>query len=171
MRTAIAGLGSFQAADGRPIELRPAHLDDVDLLFEWQQHPEMRHYSRNSAAPDYDEHCSWLVRFLDDPDRRLEVITHGGEPAGALQLSLLSIEISEDERWEVSIYVAPDKYRLSIGAAALAMARALLPNAELVADIHPDNHASLALFRKCSYVRRGNVYVNAPAIVTTASKA
>lgn len=165
----MAALDTLKAADGQPIGLRPATLDDVDILFEWQRHPETRRYARNPAVPDYGEHYDWMVGCLHDPERRLEVITHGGEPVGALRLDLLAGAISDDERWEVSIYVAPDKYRFGIGEAVLAMARALLPNAELVADIHPDNHASLALFRKCGYVRRGNVYVNAPAIITTAN--
>lgn len=64
---------------------------------------------------------------------------------------------------EVSILVEPERYRLGIGRAALALARTLRPEVRLRAEVRPGNEASAALFQAAGYVANGSDwYVNDP---------
>ena len=53
--------------------------------------------------------------------------------------------------FEVSILIDPDLKGRGIGLAALALARSLVPNARLLAEILPQNTASLRVFQAAGY--------------------
>ncbi|HAT35088.1 MAG TPA: hypothetical protein DCS82_05175, partial [Rhodospirillaceae bacterium] len=59
-RLAIAATPAPKAKDGKPVSLRPVTREDSDIMFAWQQEPEMRRYARNRQTPKRDEHESWL---------------------------------------------------------------------------------------------------------------
>jgi len=122
--------------------------DDVMVLFEWQCHPNVRRFARNPQPPELEGHKKWFAARLASPDCILGMILHGAQPAG-----MLRFDRKPDDAWEVSILIAPDKVRLGIGAAALALGRELVPSVELVAEILPGNEASHRLFRNAGYVR------------------
>ncbi|HEY7609111.1 MAG TPA: UDP-2,4-diacetamido-2,4,6-trideoxy-beta-L-altropyranose hydrolase [Alphaproteobacteria bacterium] len=147
---AAAGTG------GSPVRLRPARRTDSDCMLAWQRDPRTRAFAkRTTAAPTADEHAAWIARKLHDPACVLQMILHGGEPAGVLRLDLAA---AEPESWTVSIYVAPTHYRRGIARAALAFARRLRPGATLLAEVLPGNAASHALFRAAGYTAKGEVY-------------
>ncbi|MGA7876614.1 MAG: GNAT family N-acetyltransferase [Desulfoferrobacter sp.] len=64
------------------ITLRPATIQDADLLLEWRNDPETRKASHNTAEVQRDEHVSWLSRTLNNPNRRLLVAEEDGAPVG-----------------------------------------------------------------------------------------
>src|SRR5262245_18251200 len=110
-------------------------------MFEWQSHPNTRAFARNPKAPALADHGSWLTATLDDPSRMLTIIMHGADAAGVLRVDAPN----ERRRREVSIYLAPDRYRRGIGRAALNQLRRLLPDITFEAGINTDNEASIRL--------------------------
>jgi UDP-2,4-diacetamido-2,4,6-trideoxy-beta-L-altropyranose hydrolase len=151
----------IRAAGDRPVELRPATLEDADLLLRWQANPNTRRFARNPAAPDAATHEAWLRARLADPDCLLNIAMLDGTPTGALRLDRDSAADGA-EGWEISIYVDPAHYRKGIAKAALALARRLLPDAVFLADVLPDNAASHALFTGAGYARAGARYEQRP---------
>lgn len=150
------GLGALRAAtwlapertrDGAPVSLRPAGPEDEALLLAWQSVPGARAHARNPAIPSAEEHHAWLHATLADPLRILSVVMCARQPAAMLRLD----RDGTGKRYEVSILVAPTHQRRGIGAAALGLAGRLLPGSTLVAEVSPQNLASVALFRGAGF--------------------
>lgn len=62
-------------------------------------------------------------------------LLHAGSSAGVVRLDRMTKENNASSRWEVSIYIAPDKYGLGLGLAALRLARRLVPEGEFMAKV------------------------------------
>lgn len=135
------------ARDGTPVALRVLAPEDADAVFAWQQDPETRRFAREPRPPTRAEHDAWVAQADAAPDRLSMVVTLAGAPAGLLRLD----RIPASGAFEVSILTAPGYYRRGLAAAALALARRLLPEAEFRAFVKPENAASHALFRAAGY--------------------
>ncbi|MBF0159795.1 MAG: UDP-2,4-diacetamido-2,4,6-trideoxy-beta-L-altropyranose hydrolase [Magnetococcales bacterium] len=142
-------LDPIYSHEGRPVRLSRASLSDTDTILSWQQHPDTRRWARNPQPPTATEHRHWMERHVDDPNCLLHLIVHGEheQPVGVLRLDFI------DPAFEVSILIDPHHYRLGLGHAALRLARRLLPQATLQAEILTDNKASQALFSQAGYQR------------------
>lgn len=143
-------------AQSRAVTLRPASPGDCDAMLQWQSEPRARRFARNPTAPARVEHAAWLDRTLTDPQSLLNVIVADGCPVGTLRF-----DRGPSGEWEVSILIAGEARSLGVGRAALAAGRRLLPEANLVAEIHADNTASHRLFQAAGYRRTGSAYVSA----------
>jgi UDP-2,4-diacetamido-2,4,6-trideoxy-beta-L-altropyranose hydrolase len=151
------------ASDGAPVTLRPARFADADQMLAWQSHPETRREFREPRIPSHDEHMSWLLDKLADPQCLLNIVEHADVPAGVLRLDYLNDETFGSRRLEVSILIAPDRKRLGIAQASLALARMLVPGAVLVAEVLPGNDASHRLFKAAGFRHDGTRYVLDPS--------
>lgn len=138
------------ASDGQPAHLRMATPDDAEIMLDWQRHANTRRFARDSNPPERGVHIAWVNNRLADGDTILNIIMHGDAPAGVLRL-----DRRENAR-EVSVLVAPDKYRLGLGLIALRQAEQLVPDTRLLAFIKPENKASLSLFERAGYVATGD---------------
>ncbi len=170
-RVRLAVEDAQQAGDGAPVALRRARAGDEAIMFKWQSDLRTRAFARNAAPPDAATHADWLRDRLADPDCLLNVILHGDEPAGVLRLDRRETESGpgkNNQRWEMSVYVAPERYRLGLGKAALALARAFLPDAVLLAEVLEGNDASHGLFQGAGYERTGGKYQSIPPAVRPA---
>lgn len=145
------------AKDGCPVRLRPAAADDEAITLAWQQQPQARRFARVARVPTVDEHQVWFATKRNDPDCLLNIILYGGAPVGTMRL-----DRHADDGWEVSIVVDAARHGVGIGAAALALARRLVPEGRLLAEILPSNDISHALFTRAGYRRDGSWYVNRP---------
>ena len=153
-RVALELLPERDAQSGA-VTLRPATPDDCEPMLQWQSEPGARRFARNPTAPTRVEHAAWLGRTLADPQSLLNVIVADGRPVGVLRFDRRA-----PGEWEVSILVAAEARSRGVGRAALAAGRRLLPDANLVAEIHPDNTASHRLFQAAGYQRTGSAYVS-----------
>ena len=134
---------------------RFANLEDADILFEWQNHPETRKYFRNPKTPTVEEHSKWIERALTKDKVSLFIIEVGSVPKGVLRF-----DEQLDGTLEISILVAPENHNKGIGSAVLALAREIRPLATLVADVKPDNTASKIIFKKAGYITQNNLLVS-----------
>lgn len=83
------------------IKLRPATLEDADILLAWLNDPLTRKVSHNTDEVQRDEHISWLSRTLGNPDRRLFVAEENGGPVGTVRADFAN------GAWELSWTVSP----------------------------------------------------------------
>ncbi|MGF1641974.1 MAG: UDP-2,4-diacetamido-2,4,6-trideoxy-beta-L-altropyranose hydrolase [Rhodospirillales bacterium] len=158
----LAELGLQPSAERESIALRPASLADGEAMLAWQRDPRTRRFAFNPHPPRRDEHERWLAERLRDPRTILNMITCDGEPAGVVRLDRRTVDGIGDA-YEVSIFVAPDRYRRGIASGGLARCRDLLPEAVLVARVKPGNTASEALFAHAGYRRRDGWLIHGPA--------
>lgn len=140
-----------KTVDGNILSLQRVKHKDAQILYDWQCHENTRRFSRNSTIPSWEEHLAWLEKRLADPLALFNLVTCDDIPAGVLRLDPLSQPSVATEIFEVSILVAPNYYRRGIGAAALRLARRLVPDAEIRATVLPENHASHRLFQRAGY--------------------
>jgi RimJ/RimL family protein N-acetyltransferase len=132
-------------------------------MLEWQRDPSTRQFARESRVPTEREHRRWFQRRLLSETCFLTVIEHDREAAGVLRLDKIDRGMGSPA-YEISILVAPEKRRLGIASAALTIARRWVPGIELVAEILPENQASLRLFETASYRPvDGGIFHNIPA--------
>lgn len=144
----VMALCPENAADSCPVRLRRATHDDADLILEWQTDPATRKFSRNPEVPDRSSHLVWLDKKLADLTCLMNIILYGDEPAGVLRLDR---KPEASPTFEISIFTAPNLHRRGIGIAALRLARRLVLDANLLANILPGNAASKKLFEDAGF--------------------
>ena len=83
------------------VALRPANIQDADLLLEWRNDPETTKASHNTFEVLRDEHISWLSKTLKAPHRKLFIAEEDGVPVGTVRA-----DFSEGV-WELSWTIAP----------------------------------------------------------------
>ncbi len=91
------------------IKLRPATIQDADLLLEWRNDPETRSASHKTAVVQREEHISWLLKTLDNPSRRLLIAEENEVPVGTVRADF------SDGVYELSWTVAPDARGYGVG--------------------------------------------------------
>lgn len=148
-RRVVMALKPELAGDNLPVTLRPATMDDAQTVFEWQSCAETRRFARNPEVPAADEHFAWMAARLKRAESLFNIVMHNGDAAGVVRLDRMA---EADNSFEVSIYIAPERHGRGLGNAALRLARRLLPDAELLAHVLPQNQVSRALFLAAGYV-------------------
>ncbi len=154
---------SRQCVDGRGAErvalamfagtiaLRPATLDDADLLHRWRNDPATRSVSINTGTIGYEEHVRWLVGVLASPSRKLSLAMVGRRPVGVIRFDAL-----DGGAWQVSLYMDPDLHGLGLGKRMLLAGEARMlnlgePALEIHAQVVPGNLASQKMFEGAGY--------------------
>ena len=141
--------------------LKPATMDDADLLFAWRNDPATRQASHTTAPVQRSEPREWLSRSLGNPARRLYIAEEGGIPVGTVRADFA------DGVWELSWTVAPNARGRGVAkrmVAALARAIADPIRAEVkatnAASARIAEHAGMHLDRESEgiqHFRRGAV--------------
>lgn len=145
----VDGRGADRILDACELTVREAAESDAAPLLAWRNDPETLRWSRGHQPVTEPVHLSWLHTALRDPDRLLLVV-ESDCPVGTVRF-----DRSAPRTWEVSITVAPTERGkgragpvLQMGEAAL---RARHGQVTILANVHEDNAASLALFRRAGY--------------------
>lgn len=138
--------------ENKKITLHEATMDNAEQILEWQSYPLTRKYSNNPKAPEKDEHFRWLKKKLCSNTDYFWIIMHDGEPSGVLRLDYLA----DMGGYLVSIFIAPNKYRLGIASGALTIAKRLFSWSDIYAQIKPENTASAALFESAGFIKSSN---------------
>lgn len=145
---------------GEPVRFRLSHNQDMDIMFQWQRHPETRRFSRNPAPPSRKEHMTWFRRKMLDNNCDLLMITRSGRDVGIFRRDHLA-----NGRYEVSIVIAPEFRGQGIGRATLQFANEFWPGDDLQAEILPDNYASQILFKRAGYEKVGERFYLRKALI------
>jgi RimJ/RimL family protein N-acetyltransferase len=133
----------------KSLSLRFMTIDDADIVYEWQSHPGLRQYSRNTAIPSKEEHVAWMASSLNNQQRYPYIVLEDQTPVGIIRLDKFE---GLDNRYEISILTAPAAANKGVASGAHELLRQLHPNAEILAEVSAENIASLKFFRKMHYI-------------------
>lgn len=139
------------APAGAGVSLRAATLEDAALLRQWRNDPVTRTNSRNRGEISNDEHMAYLHAVLGNTERRLLIAELEGAPVGQVRLD------KKDSNAEISLTVAPEARGGGLSSWLLRAAEPLareLGVTTLLAEIHPDNQASIKAFKRAGTWRR-----------------
>ncbi len=141
--------------------VRPVLPSDSNQLLKWRNHELVRRFSKNSSLILEIDHENWFKHKLD-PKNSTHRIFIFQEDLTLVGMSRL--DVNEKSKGEISIIVDPGLFSRGYGASILKQTiqigfrEASLTN--LIAVIHNDNHASIALFTKNGFkeLERGQVF-------------
>lgn len=153
------------------VTLRPVGPADEDLLLAWANDPGTRAASRVHALIPPAGHHRWLERMLAAPvDARLWIGEAEDRPIGVVRF-----ERRTPTAVEVAITVAPDARGHGLARPLLdrgiAAAREAFGRVTILADVLPDNAASLALFLGAGFTRLApppDIHAGEPGVISLA---
>ncbi len=163
---AVNGLGAWQitqhmglagqTSKAGIITLRPATPADKDTVYQWQTQPGQRQFARTPHPPTVDEHARWWANTMKNPNAYTLIAACTGQPVGMLRLDPPTLALPTDtmlppDAMEVSILLDKNQQGQGMARAALTHLGEMFIGVPLVADIHPENTASVALFARCGY--------------------
>jgi len=159
-RQLVDGRGAERVAAalaGAVLKLRPATLDDAQLLFDGRNAEAVRRGSLDSSVIDWPQHLDWLTASLRNPQRLLLIAEadHGG--VGVVRYDLRGFDA------EVSLYLLEGRIGLGWGRALLARGEAFVtmhwPQLQAItARVLPGNIPSLNLFRDAGFSQEACVF-------------
>jgi RimJ/RimL family protein N-acetyltransferase len=137
------------------IALRPLTVDDAPALFVAHSDPETHHYWSSPPHADAGETARYIERTLTASGANAWAITRdGGQALGRIALFVLREGVGE-----VGVILRRDAQGRGLAATALQLVEQYAFNDlglhRLVADIDPDNNASLSLFLRAGFQREG----------------
>jgi RimJ/RimL family protein N-acetyltransferase len=97
------------------LHLRPATMDDTELLFGWRNDPAVRQASHNRSEIEFHAHQIWLRESLANPDRKIFIAEMGGVPVGTVRSDY------DEGVYELSWTVAPEVREQGIGKSMVAL--------------------------------------------------
>lgn len=154
-RQLVDGRGAQRVAAalaGAVLQLRPATLDDAQLLFDGRNAEAVRRWSLETGAIEWQSHQNWLTSSLSNHQRLLLIAEADDGPVGVLRYDLSGLEA------EVSIYLFEGRFGLGWGRAVLARGEAFVtthwPHLQtLVAQVLPANKPSLKVFSEAGFTQ------------------
>ena len=91
------------------LNLRPATIEDAQILFEWRNDPQVRATSHNQDEISFEAHLAWLIGTLANPDRRLYIVEEDGISVGTVRSDWAN------DAYTLSWTVKPESWGKGIG--------------------------------------------------------
>jgi RimJ/RimL family protein N-acetyltransferase len=134
------------------LELRPANLQDCELVFGWANDAENRKWSFTTESIPWETHQKWYKESLERKDRELLICYRMGTPIGQLRLDISGKEAV------LSYSIAKEYRNRGYGAELLRVGEAWVrlekPDIKcLIADTKPENQASGSILVENGYVK------------------
>jgi UDP-2,4-diacetamido-2,4,6-trideoxy-beta-L-altropyranose hydrolase len=154
-RKLVDGRGAQRVAAelaGAVLQIRPAIVDDAQLLFEGRNGEAVRRWSLDTHVIDWQQHRNWLTASLSNTQRLLLIAEADDGPVGVLRYDLRGVDA------EVSIYLFEGRLGLGWGRALLTRGEAFVTNhwpqlQTLSAQVLPGNLPSLNVFREAGFTQ------------------
>lgn len=165
----ISSLG-LEAVDGRgasrvvsrlmkiDVKLRQAGLDDMQKVYDWRNHEDVRMNSRNRAEINFKQHQLWFRGVLESQDRLLLIGSVDEQDVAVLRYDI------DGDKAEVSVFLAPGQMGKGYGRALLAAGEKYIQvNRKkvkaIVADVMAANLVSQKLFESSGYIMSAMQYI------------
>ncbi len=132
------------------IRIRLADWQDCENIFLWRNLEKNRKYSFSSNVINYQDHCDWLSRTINDPDRLLLIGELNGSAIGVLRYDISKSDAT------VSIYLVPGKHGQGIGSSLLEagnywLQKNVLAVKKAIAHVLSINTASKKAFNEAGF--------------------
>lgn len=136
------------------LAMRPARMDDAELLWRWANDPDVRGNAFQQEPIPWETHVAWLEGKLASGTSRLWVFSAGDEPVGQVRVDL------EGEDAVIDISVASGRRGRGYGRRMLMEAIGRMqaergPRIRPRAVVLEHNAPSLRLFRACGFRELG----------------
>lgn len=118
------------------LQLRPATLDDAELLLKWRNDASTREASHNTSPVCIDEHVEWLKKALANENQKLYVAEIDRVPVGTVRADY------ENPGYELSWTVSPSKRGRGHGEAMVRLLAKTISE-PIRAEVKADNIASI----------------------------
>ena len=139
------------------LKLRPAGTEDVERLFAWRNHPDVRAVSRSGDPLDFGSHERWYASATRDPNILIWIgLDERGNPVGMVRAQRESEGCASAE---LSIVVDPARQGQGFGGSLIILAegeiRRSWPSVRMIeAEVLSHNPGSLRLFERVGFVQR-----------------
>ena len=138
--------------------LRPAAMEDRQLLFDWRNDPLVRQNSFTTDPIPWEDHVKWFARMMADPQTRQYILIAAeaedtGVPVGQIRLNACE---ENPSAYEISYSVAAEARGRGYGRRLLETIKGKAPQdlpriRTLIGRVKKDNPASAAAFRAAGY--------------------
>ena len=140
------------------IYLTKAETTDINDIFEWRNHPDIRKNFFNQELLSWDEHEKWFMARLSDPDATVYMAYHKKEKIGSIRFE------SKDSVIKTSVMLNPDFLGKGLGPKVikLGVERFIMeknPDMQIIAEIKKDNVASIKAFEKAGFEEGSFAYI------------
>jgi len=126
--------------------------DDLPMVLEWRNHPEVRRYMFTQHEISLAEHTDWFMWAVQDNTRRLLIVQEQGSPIGYLQFS--NVVTGGVANW--GFYARPDAAKgtgRKLGTSALDHAFNELKLHKVCGQAFDTNQASIRFHERLGFKR------------------
>jgi RimJ/RimL family protein N-acetyltransferase len=132
------------------IEVRDLQDGDINDLFRWRNHPDIRRNFFNSSPVSWSEHKRWFRAKKQDPNTTIYIACYEGTNIGSIRFE------DKGEVIKVSIMLNPDFIGKGFGSEIIRIGTEKLiaekrPKKFIVAEVKKENIASLKAFQKAGF--------------------
>lgn len=134
--------------------LRPLKDGDLEKIFGWRNHPEIRSQMFDPSPLEWEKHKRFWNSILGNRNRKGFIIMDDNEECGIVRIDI------EGQEGEIDIFVSVDHQRKGIGSRALGLAIEESRKLELKilkAKVKAENEASRKIFQGNGFKA---VYIN-----------
>jgi len=140
------------------LKLTKAEITDINDIFEWRNHPDIRKNFFNQELLSWDEHEKWFMEKLNDPDATVYMAYYKKEKIGTIRFEANETVI------KTSIMLNPLFLGKGLGSKVikLGVERFIMekkPDMQITAEIMEDNRASIIAFKKAGFRKDHLVYI------------
>jgi len=132
------------------INLTKAEINDINDIFEWRNHPDIRKNSFNQELLSWDEHEKWFMAKLKDPDTTAYMAYYKKEKIGTIRFESNGYVI------KTSVMLNPLFLGKGLGPRVIKLGveeyiKEKKPDMQIIAEIKEDNLASINAFKKAGF--------------------
>jgi RimJ/RimL family protein N-acetyltransferase len=133
--------------------LRPAAIEDCEIIFRWRNDPFIVARGSTRKTVSWEEHSVWFRDSLAMPERRaLWVVEEDGEPIG-----LVRFDRDAPTAATIGVYLVQERTGRGSGVSAIRRGceeiRKRWPVNEITACVRADNSAAMKAFVKAGFER------------------
>jgi UDP-2,4-diacetamido-2,4,6-trideoxy-beta-L-altropyranose hydrolase len=132
------------------LELRKVVSDDITLLYEWANEPEIRSRSFNTATIPMEVHANWFIGKLNNPHSLLYVAEVLGKPAAHIRFEIY-------DHTAIISYLIDKEFRgkgLSHALLLMGLEKLINERKDIITVaglVQQDNIASIRAFEKAGF--------------------
>lgn len=144
-----------EAKDSRKLSIRPAKIEDAELLWHWANDTSVRERSFNQEPIAWNVHLEWFSRRLSSPNTKFYILLKNGEPVGQIRYD----RNEEENSAEISFSVMKEHRGKSFGIEILRLTKEVALNdlncKKITAVVIEGNEASSKAFISAGFKTEG----------------
>jgi len=144
------GTHQSESLKSNAINLMKAEITDINDIFEWRNHPDIRKYFFNANPVSWNVHEQWFNRKLKDHNTAIYVACHIENKIGSIRFE------NKAEMVNISVMLNPTYLGKGFGSKIIKLGvekfiKDRSPKKHLIAEIKADNIASINAFKKAGF--------------------